>query len=401
MDQIIQKLFELSNLAKFDVSSIEHRRPLFHKLLHQSKNFKAIIGPRGVGKTTLLRQLTCEFKDSIYISMDSVQSDENLFELCKKLSQHYGIRVILIDEIHFNQNFEQYLKNIYDFLQVQIYFTSSSALSLSKSEIDLARRVDIFPLHIFSFWEYLKLKGININPLTFAEIIERKYTNSLNQLALYFDDYLIKGCLPYAQHSQNYLANQKNIISTVVEKDISNIAPIHQQEIFLIKKIIQFVSQSGADGVNYTTLSKNIGITVYKAQQYVELLSRAFILNVSFPHGANVVKEPKILMYLPNRLVFASYEKSLGALREDFVTTMFRVLQMEYSYLKSTKGKKTPDFLVEYDGKKIIIEVGGKNKGREQFKELNNFDYKIILKHGTELKENDIPLFMLGLCAMT
>ena len=330
--------------------------------------------------------------------MDSIKPDENLFELCKKLSQQYGVKFILIDEIHFNQNFEQSLKNIYDFLNIKIYFTSSSALSLAQSEIDLARRVDIFQLHIFSFWEYLKIKGVDVEPISLNDIIEKKFSPSLNQLSHYFDEYLVKGCLPYSQDSLNYLENQKSILNTVIEKDIPNIAAITQPEVFKIKKLVEFVAESGADGVNYTTLSKNLGITVYKAQQYVALLDRAFILNVSTPHGTSVTREPKILLYLPSRLIFTSYKSSLGALREDFATTMFRALQVEYFYLKSTKGKKTPDFLIMHQGKKVIIEVGGKNKGREQFKDLKSSDYKIVLKHGADFKENDIPLFMLGLC---
>ena len=39
-----------------------------------------------------------------------------------------------------------------------------------------------------------------------------------------------------------------------------------------------------------------------------------------------------------------------------------------FHYLKSKRGAKTPDFLVEQENESLVIEIGGKGKGREQFK---------------------------------
>lgn len=40
----------------------------------------------------------------------------------------------------------------------------------------------------------------------------------------------------------------------------------------------------------------------------------------------------------------------------------------EISYLKSTREEKTPDYLLELPSGKMIFEIGGRRKGREQFK---------------------------------
>jgi hypothetical protein len=50
----------------------------------------------------------------------------------------------------------------------------------------------------------------------------------------------------------------------------------------------------------------------------------------------------------------------------------------EFYYLKSTRGSKTPDFLVKQDTGDIVIEIGG--KGREQFKGIK-FQKKLIPRH--------------------
>ena len=86
------------------------------------------------------------------------------------------------------------------------------------------------------------------------------------------------------------------------------------------------------------------------------------------PKGTNILKEPKILMALPYRLLFIDYEQAVGGLREDFFVEMMRSLDIDFYYLKSTRGAKTPDYLVPFNNGDIIIEIGGKKKGREQFK---------------------------------
>lgn len=64
-------------------------------------------------------------------------------------------------------------------------------------------------------------------------------------------------------------------------------------------------------------------------------------------------------------------------------------------YLKSTRGKKTPDFLVEEDGKEFVMEAGGRGKGRSQFKEYRA-ESKLILCHSSDTVGIKKPLFMLG-----
>ena len=70
---------------------------------------------------------------------------------------------------------------------------------------------------------------------------------------------------------------------------------------------------SGVDGINYSSLSNNLGITKYKAEQYLSLLENAFIVQRLFPAGTNVMKESKVLMTPPVRLLHKEIEdKELG-----------------------------------------------------------------------------------------
>ena len=67
---------------------------------------------------------------------------------------------------------------------------------------------------------------------------------------------------------------------------------------------------------------------------------------------------------------------------------------ISFHYLKSTRGAKTPDFLLEGPGA-IILEVGGRGKGRRQFKGITA-GRKLILAHGAEPGEGKCPLSLLG-----
>ena len=132
--------------------------------------------------------------------------------------------------------------------------------------------------------------------------------------------------------------------------------------------MLKFIGKSGVDGINYSSISRNIGITKYKAESYLSLLAQALVLHVVFPKGANVMREPKVLFSPPYRLLYNDYEYCIGGLREDFCVEMLANAGVEFHYLKSTRGSKTPDFLVRDQQGDIVFEVGGKGKGRAQFK---------------------------------
>ena len=77
---------------------------------------------------------------------------------------------------------------------------------------------------------------------------------------------------------------------------------------------------------------------------------------------------------------------------------MLRQAGHEFGYLKSTRGAKTPDFLVHGGTDKLVVEVGGKGKGREQFKGIE-VGRKLIFAHTDVPERGRIPLFLAGFMA--
>ena len=142
-------------------------------------------------------------------------------------------------------------------------------------------------------------------------------------------------------------------------------------------------------------MSRNLSITKYKAEQYVGCLERAFILHQVFPAGTNVLREPKVLMTPPTRLLYRDLEDALGGLREDFFVEAMRQAGIHFQYLKSTRGAKTPDYLIEDAPTKLAVEIGGPGKGRRQFKGVQ-IDRKLVFAHRPAPEREQFPLFLLG-----
>ena len=101
-----------------------YKRYLFNELIKPSgKHFIGIVGPRGVGKTILLKQLANYYENSFYISVDTL--DENLFETIKLLSETLNIKNFFLDEVHTYNNFDKELKMIYDVFEskdIKLFF---------------------------------------------------------------------------------------------------------------------------------------------------------------------------------------------------------------------------------------------------------------------------------------
>lgn len=392
----LKEILELDEEARIEAQKYPKKRELFQKIAQvQGKHFIGIAGPRGVGKTVLLKQFRRRSKNAVYISLDAIE-EVNLFDLVKMLSESYDLSLFLIDEIHFARNYAQSLKKIYDFLDVRIIFTSSVSLSLLESAYDLSRRVRILKLYPFSFREYLYFKkDVRLPRLTIQDIINRNWRPEHLRHGYAFEDYLKGGILPFSLEEPNVLPLLENIIKKIIRRDIPNSVPLNLDELPLIERLLRFVGKSSIDGINYSSLSRNLGITKYKAESYVDVLEKAFVLNVILPRGANVSKEPKILMYLPLRLLYEEYEFAIGGLREDFFAEIMVMKNLEFHYLKSTRGAKTPDFLVNLEGTEIVIEIEGKGKGRQQFKGIS-LEKSLILSQHAAVKGIKRPMFLLG-----
>jgi hypothetical protein len=393
----INRLLELHDLAKQESRKYNRKRFLYSKLMHaKGKHFTGIVGARGTGKTVLLRQYALEHADAFYLSADTLDQDDDTWGLIRKLNQHYGFRTFLLDEVHFLPDATALLKRMYDFVDVRILFSSSVALAMQASAHDLSRRVRLLNLHGFSFREYLRFtQDISLAPLELEQIAEGQWEPDHLRAGRFFDNYLKGGILPFSLDEPEPFDFLERILDKVITRDIPSVVRLVVDELETIRRLLRFVGRSAVDGINYSSLSKNLGITKYKAQQYVDCLEKAFLLHQVFPAGTNVLREPKVLMTPPNRLLYRDFEDVKGGLREDYFVEAMKQAGIRFQYLKSTRGAKTPDYLIEDAPTRLAVEIGGPSKGRQQFKGIT-IDRKIVFAHGPLPEKGRLPLFLLG-----
>ncbi|MDZ7793882.1 MAG: hypothetical protein U5P10_09390 [Spirochaetia bacterium] len=251
---------------------------------------------------------------------------------------------------------------------------------------NLFQRVQIIRLSPFSLREYLYFKhNIEIDPLPLSTLFQKSLPSGKSfRLFGYLEEYLRGGLYPFLLEPGSSINQFSAIEEKIIHQDIPNFdRTITLEDVMHIEKTLSFIGKSPVDGINYTSIAKNIGITKYRAEKYLKLLEQSFLIFIIFPRGTNVLKEPKILMELPYRLLFRDYQECIGELREDFFALALQQHDIPFSYLKTNRGQKTPDFLIEgsaVDGSdsRLILEVGGRGKGRSQFKGVD-YDKKIAL----------------------
>ena len=395
-DMNLNELSELDILAKREAKKYPYKREKYAVVaIPSGRSFVGIVGPRGVGKSVLLKQLASESDYSFYLSLDTVE-EESLFELARNLHDRFKVRFLLFDEIHFKKEYQKELKKIYDFLDIRVIFSSSVSLSLYESAYDLSRRVRLEHLLPFSFREFLFFKhGVRLPALSLNSILTDRDLNEYLRYEFAFEEYLKGGLFPFSLEEPEIKPILQNVLNTIIRRDIPQVARLNVDELDLIEKAVRFIGRSEVDGISYSSVARNLGITKYKSEQYIRLLEKAFVINPVFPAGTNVLREPKILMFLPYRLLYKEYGDSIGALREDFLSEALLTAGISFCYLKSTRGAKTPDYLLNLGQEQIIVEVGGKGKGREQFKGVD-IKKRLILSHGEGIEGIKRPLLLIG-----
>ena len=377
------------------VLKVDYKRYI-HNQINFDQKLIGIVGARGVGKTTFLLQYLQEnslpLSKKLYFSADAIDI-ESLFEIAQIFSKEGG-ELLIIDEIHKYKNFEIELKKIYDMLDLKVIFSGSSALKLDNAKGDLSRRAILYSMKGLSFREFIELKTRKALPTFTLEDILENHIDIAYELGSnfkpfeYFSEYIQKGYYPfYFENNDTYLLRLQETINTVIEVDIPSLFPIDYEKIINLKKLIRFVCQSKPFKINIKELSLKIGISDYQTlYKYMEYLKRGKILNLlrAKTKGDNIFSKPDKI-YLANTNLHYAYcsNVEIGTLREVFFMSMFNDERLNIS----TKG----DFLID---DKYTVEIGGKNKGFKQIKDLEN---SFVIADDIEVGSgNKIPLWLFG-----
>ena len=387
---VMEQLIELfrSLLLLTDTSYIRY---LYDKI-DWSARMIGIVGPRGVGKTTMLLQrikLNHSLDDTLFINADDLYfAEHRLFDLASDFYKNGG-RHLFIDEVHKYSEWSKELKMIYDYYpDFQIIFTGSSILDIYKGNADLSRRALSYYLPGLSFREYLNLSyGMQLPAYSLEDILSHKIEFPETRLPLpLFKEYMMKGYYPFFR-DPGYEQRLRNVIGLTVENDIPIYASMNIASTKKIRQLLYIISQSVPFKPNFTKIGQMIDVHRNQVTDFLYYLERAGIIAQLRGETGGIRLLGKVeKVYLDNtNLIYALAENKsdIGNIRETFFLSQMKVYNDVFSSEKS-------DFRIE----NFTFEVGGQGKQQKQIEGIEN---AYIVKDNIEYGyKNIIPLWHFG-----
>ena len=309
-----------------------------------------VIGPRQVGKTTLIRSLCEKEGNFLFINGDDGQ-DRLLFENPGEVKLRSIIgksTTVFVDEAQRIPNIGITLKIIHDQIKtVRLIVSGSSALDISnnKNEPLTGRK-----------WEY------QLFPFSWNELKNHfGYFTAIKNLP----NYLIYGTYPEVITNPNDAENiLKQIAGSYLYKDLLQYQGIRKPEV-LDKLLLALALQIGSE-VNYNELSRTVGIDRATVEQYISLLEKAYIIFRIKPLSRNSRNEintsRKIYFYdngIRNAIIgnfnLLDFRQDVGALWENFIISeRIKVINFSNlhgrSYFWRTYQQQEIDWIEERDG---------------------------------------------------
>jgi len=388
---MLEELF-IKSRDFININNQEYKRYFIQskKLEHR---LSVIIGSRGIGKTTTVAQYIKENykgKEALYINLDDIQisSKYTMTEIAEEFVLNGG-KLLCFDEIHKYENWSAELKNIYDrFDTLKIIATGSSALQINKGSHDLSRRAIIYNMVGMSFREFLELHyGYSFESISLEELlsnhidiatkIKATIEEQDQKLIPLFKEYLKHGYYPYYLAMPNeilFFQTLQQNINVSIESDLLNIYPkMSGNSIKKIKMLLSVIIKSVPFEPKISELKRAADIKDDRTlKDYLSKLDDAGLIKLLMQNSLSMKafdKPEKIFLANPNLMY--TKEPNIGNLRETFFVNQ---LDNYYKNKQSLNDEgifasKQGDFYCE---EKYTFEVGGKNKGFNQIKDVSN-----------------------------
>lgn len=320
------------------------KREIEPKILQDWNSKKAIVllGPRQVGKTTLINDLVKEHS-VLKLNGDDPQTRIQLsnvdFNFLKNLVSDY--EVVFIDEAQRIENIGLAVKMLVDAnLGKQIIVTGSSSLDLANkiNEPLTGRKWEhqLFPLS----WQEVR------NEYTFAGAIQR------------LEEFLIYGMYPEVVTSSQKRKVLLQLAGSYLYKDILELVNIKMPA--LLMKLLHALALQLGNEVSYNELSKILGVDRQTVVNYIDLLEKAFVIFRLYPYSTNqrneITSKPKVYFYdngIRNAIIgqFNPLKSRIdvGALFENFfVSEKLKRLSYDDFYGKMHYWRNTQQAEIDY-----------------------------------------------------
>ncbi|TLP79245.1 ATP-binding protein [Maribacter sp. ACAM166] len=366
------------------------KRILEGKITSKLDKGKAIIviGPRQVGKTTLINSILKNrphlFLDGDDSTVRNLLTNPNTEQLKSIIGDH---TTVFIDEAQRIENIGLTLKIITDqFKKVQLFVSGSSAFELNNqtSEPLTGRK-----------WEY------KLYPISWKELEGAiGYVKSEQQLELR----IRYGMYPdVINNPGDEIEVLKQLTNSYLYKDILAFSGIRKPQV--LEKILRALALQLGNEVSYNELAQLVGVDKNTVANYIDLLEKGYVIFRLTSFSRNLRNEiktnQKIYFYDTGvrNAIIANFNaldsrSDIGGLWENFLITE-RLKKQAYegslanSYFWRTKQQQEIDYVEEESGKITGFEFKWSPKANVKFPEsfMESYDASIEVIHRNNFRE--------------
>lgn len=367
------------------------------------RRFAVLSGARRVGKTTIMYQMIetlleegVPARNILYVSFDNpivkLINIDDVLNVYESLYPIEGTRYLFLDEIQYSQNWELWMKVLYDSRKdICLTATGSSSPILERGSADSGTgRWSVLKVPTLSFYEYcslLKLEPpILPDSIRLTDLVKMPGAGLLDlmdgfaPLVKHFNRYLTIGGFPELVLSDDDVYAQRmlreDVVDKVIKRDVLTLFNIRSP--LLMEKLFLYLCMNQAEIFSITTAAKELDHTsVSTLENYIEALEMSNLIYLAKPIdvGSKGALKGKPKIYVADAAIrnavlmiddVLSEEKELGAMVE---TTIYKHVVSFYQgstahlgyFRKARNNQKEVDLVIELPREKILCEVKYRN----------------------------------------
>lgn len=347
-------------------------RQMFPLLKTLANQFPAILitGPRQVGKSTLLQQLSDEYEYLTFddpMLLEQARNEPSLFML-----NHQG--KLILDEVQYAPEIFSSLKFAIDKQKTTgLYLLSGSqAFHLMQNVSEtLAGRIAVLKLQGFSLREIQQLDfHLPFVPTNDYFSAREKVAQSVENIW----KIIHQGYMPRLyQQEMNWEIYYASYVSTYIERDVRSLTNVTNITDFT--RFMVAIAARSEELLNYSNVAQEVGVSVDTIKRWTTILETSGIIYLLKPYSNNhlkrAIKTPKIYMldtglmaWLTKWLTPETIQQGAksGQFFETFVVS--EIIKSFYNqgiepplYFYRDTNQKEIDLLIEYDRTLYPVEI--------------------------------------------
>ena len=369
------------------------------------RRFPVLSGARRVGKSTIMYQMIEALlargilpRNILYTSFDNpiikLVNVEDVLNTYESLYPIEGEKYLFFDEIQYTDNWELWMKVIYDSRKdIRITATGSASPVIIKGASDSgAGRWSILKVPTLSFYEYCELIQLEGRPEINGSIRLTKLAkmpkgeladliNRFTPLQRHFNRYLTIGGFPELalanddSYAQRML--REDVVDKVIKRDVLTLFNVRNP--LSMEKLFLYLCMNSSAIFNMQTAAKELeNINVKTIEDYISFLEKSNLIYCSDPIGvgskAALKGKPKIYIAdaaIRNAVLMMddviSDDREMGVMVE---TAVYKHIASYFQtassgrvgyYRKARENQKEVDVVIDLPREKILCEVKYRN----------------------------------------